>query len=331
MSTNSQHNLNLETSLNAKIERHFDWLDTDPDVLQQLLDDKRSANTRLAYHKDVTDFFRVMTGGEPTTDAVLEFLHLERKQAVAVVLKYKAKLIQKGLKETTVNRRLAALKSLVAMGRQLGVCDYSLEEVKGEKVQNYRDTTGIEASTYKKLLNICDRNTLKGKRDYALLRLLWDNALRRSEVVGCDICDLEIDRGKLAIKGKGKGSNKELISLVPPTIEALQDYLQARGVTTPKAPLFIALDNARKGHRLSATSLYRMVDAYSKKAGLTKKFSPHRVRHSAITEALNKTNGNVRAVQRLSRHSNIATVQKYDDNRLDLQGDLSQLLAQSVE
>jgi integrase/recombinase XerC len=66
-------------------------------------------------------------------DNVLEFLHLEERQAV-VVLKYKAKLIDKGLKEATVNRRLAALKSLVEMGRKLGVCHYSLGDIKGEKV-----------------------------------------------------------------------------------------------------------------------------------------------------------------------------------------------------
>jgi integrase/recombinase XerC len=67
-------------------------------------------------------------------DNVLQFLHLEERQAVSVVLKYKAKLIDKGLKEATVNRRLAALKSLVEMGRKLGVCHYSLGDIKGEKV-----------------------------------------------------------------------------------------------------------------------------------------------------------------------------------------------------
>jgi integrase/recombinase XerC len=52
----------LEASLNAKIERHFDTLDTDPDVLKQLLADKRSENTRRAYEKDVNDFLKTMTG-----------------------------------------------------------------------------------------------------------------------------------------------------------------------------------------------------------------------------------------------------------------------------
>jgi integrase/recombinase XerC len=131
----------LEASLDAKISRHFN-LDTYPDVLKQLLADKRSENTRRAYERDVNDFLKTMTGKSACPDNVLEFLHLEERQAVSVVLKYKAKLIDKGLKEATVNRRLAAIKSLVEMGRKLGACHYTLGDIKGEKVAGYRDTTG---------------------------------------------------------------------------------------------------------------------------------------------------------------------------------------------
>jgi hypothetical protein len=69
----------LTTLFDATIGTSFDTSVT-PDVLQQLLADKRSANTRRAYEKDVTQFFRFMTGKEVTPDLVLEFLHLERTQ-----------------------------------------------------------------------------------------------------------------------------------------------------------------------------------------------------------------------------------------------------------
>jgi hypothetical protein len=62
---------------------------------------------------------------------VLEFLHLEQRHAVALVLKYKAHLIKRKLAEATVNRRLSAIKSMVEMGRRLGVCNYYLDDVKG--------------------------------------------------------------------------------------------------------------------------------------------------------------------------------------------------------
>jgi integrase/recombinase XerC len=112
-------------------------------VLKQLLADKRSENTRRAYERDVNDFLKTMTGKSACPDNVLEFLHLEERQAVSVVLKYKAKLIDKGLKEATVNRRLAAVKSLVEMGRKLGACHYTLGDIKGRKVAGYRIRRGL--------------------------------------------------------------------------------------------------------------------------------------------------------------------------------------------
>jgi integrase/recombinase XerC len=91
-----QHN--LQHSFDATINTSFD-ISVTPDVLQQLLEDKRSPNTRAAYEKDLRDFFKQTTGKLPTPDLVLEFLHLERGQAVSVVSKYKAALFERGLSE----------------------------------------------------------------------------------------------------------------------------------------------------------------------------------------------------------------------------------------
>jgi len=81
----SHHRLNL--SVSAKIGSSFD-LNLVPDVLSQLLADSRSENTRLAYEKDVVLFFKWATGNKPTPDIVLEFLHLEKSDAMTLVLKY---------------------------------------------------------------------------------------------------------------------------------------------------------------------------------------------------------------------------------------------------
>jgi len=102
------------------------------------------ASTRLrAYEKDLYDFFATMTGLSPHPALVREFLRPKRFAAVAVVLKYKAKLIDKGLKEATINRRLAAIKRGVNFARKVGECEWSLVNVEGEKVVPYRDTTGF--------------------------------------------------------------------------------------------------------------------------------------------------------------------------------------------
>ena len=303
-----------------------------PDVLAQLLSDRRSPQTRRAYALDLRDFFSFAAGvGEPTPEVVREFLSLDQFAALSLVLRYKAHLRhERGLKEATVNRRLSALKSLVRLGNQLGQCRFTLSEVKGDKVVRYRDTTGISFEVYRRMLAVPDRSTLKGKRDYAILRLLWDNALRRGEVERADIQDLDLDGRSLLILGKGKGQQKVGVTLSRPTVEALLDWLQARRCLDRNQPLFIALDRASYGHRLTGTAIYKLVDEVAVAAGVSKKLSPHRIRHSGITAALDATGGDVRKVQKLSRHADLNTLMIYDDNRSDVQGEISDLLADLV-
>ncbi len=194
----------------------------------------------------------------------------------------------------------------------------------------YRETTGISFEVYRRMLAVPDRSTLKGKRDYAILRLLWDNALRRGEVERAEIKDLDLDGRSLLILGKGKGQQKVGVTLSRPTVEALLDWLQARRCKDRNQPLFIALDRASYGHRLTGTAIYKLVDAVAAAAGVSKKLSPHRIRHSGITAALDATGGDVRKVQKLSRHADLNTLMIYDDNRSDVQGEISDLLADLV-
>ena len=301
------------------------------DILGNLLANKRSENTRRAYAKDLKDFFVTMAGVEPDRNLIAEFLQLSRFNATALVLKYKAVLIDRNLSEATINRRLAAIKSLVNYARQIGMCDYSLDDIAGEKVKAYRDTSGVSLEAYRQVLDIVDRNTLKGKRDYAILRLLWDNALRRGELVKANVSDFDPDRRSLTIYGKGRGTQAETISLSESTVAALQEWLCERGKAKRNEPLFIALDRASYGHRLTGTAIYKIVQAMAETAGLKKRLSPHRVRHSGITAALDATGGNVRMVQKLSRHARLDTLMVYDDNRQNHQAEVTGLLAALIE
>lgn len=301
------------------------------DVLRSLLDDKRSDNTRRAYSKDLKDFFRFLGSAEPSVELVNEFLALERLEAKALVLSYKSQLLrEKKLKEATINRRLAAIKALVNFAFEMGKCDYTLTDIRGEKVVPYRDTTGVSKELFRRMLAVPERQTLKGKRDYAILRLLWDNALRRSEVVGTNIQDLDADRRSLLILGKGQGTSKQAVTLSLSTVSSIVDWLQARRELDVKQPLFIALDRSSYGHRLTGEAIYKLVEAVARAAGISKKLSPHRIRHSVITAALDATGGDVRKVQKLSRHVNLNTLIIYDDNRVNVQGELSDLLADLV-
>jgi integrase/recombinase XerC len=297
------------------------------DILSMLLQDKRSENTRKAYRRDVETFFMATAGQQPDPELLNQFFSLTRGEALQVVLKYKADLIAAGLAEATVNRRLSAIKSLVSFARKIDRCSWDLSDVQGEKVQSYRDCSGVDELAIMAMLKTPDRSRLKGKRDYAILRILWENALRRGEVVKCNINDFDPEARTLAILGKGRGSQKELISISEKATEALQDWLQARGEAGPSDPLFIALDNVNSGHRLTGEAIAYITKRAGQAAGIKKSLSPHRVRHSSITAALNHTGGDVARVQKLSRHKKVETLMIYNDRRENHQGEVTAILS----
>jgi integrase/recombinase XerC len=272
------------------------------------------------YRRDIENFL---------SDLNLElgkFLSLDRHKAYALVSRYKGELIQNGLKSATINRRLAAIKSLVAYAYNCGHCDFMLESVKGEKLSAYRDTTGVDSETFKRVLSAIDRTSLKGIRDYALLILLWSNALRRSEVSKANIGDFDPTAKTLRIYGKGRGNNAETVSLGSGTVTAIESWLTARGEVNPDKSLFCSINPGYRDGRLSTQGIYDIVKSRCQDAGITKVMSPHRIRHSSITAALEATNGDVRRVQKLSRHSSLNTLLIYDDNRRNHQGEVTDLL-----
>ena len=321
------HDNTLESQIRTTPYAHTEF---SPSILTALLTDKRSLNTRRAYEKDLHYFFLAAYGQTPTEAVIAEFLQLTRFEAIALALQYKSDLIAKGLKEATINRRLSALKSLVNFATKLGKCSWNLDDVQTETVQSYRDTTGIKPDGIRQMLLSINRDSDKGKRDFAILRLLWDNALRRNEVVSTNIGDFDFEGRSLQILGKGRGSQKSLISLSMGTANAIQDWLSHYETKDPKQPLFTALDRGHRGHRLTGGAIYQIIDQLAKDVKISKQMSPHRIRHSAITAALEATNGNVRKVQKLSRHKKLDTLMLYDDNRANMQGEVSSLLGDLI-
>ncbi|WP_016948798.1 tyrosine-type recombinase/integrase [Anabaena sp. PCC 7108] len=299
------------------------------DLLAELLVGKRNKSTRHEYAKDLNKFFLSVCDQMPTPTLVGQFLQMHRYSAVTLVLRYKAELVDCGLKEATVNRRLAAIKALVNYAYKVGMCDWTLADIKSEKIQPYRDTTGITPEAFRKMLQVPNRETMKGKRDYALLRLLWANALRREEISHCNIEDLDLEVRTLSILGKGKGTQKENIDLHPKTCKALQDWLWERKELDIKQPLFISL-RPHYGHRLTGDGIRKIVVKIASVAGISKVVSPHKIRHSSVTAALDASSGDVRSVQKLSRHANLNTLMIYDDNRTKAQGKITALLEDLV-
>ncbi|CCI27805.1 tyrosine-type recombinase/integrase [Microcystis aeruginosa] len=308
--------INPKLSHLSPVSPFIDW----DRVLSDWLATKRSPHTQRVYRRDIENFL---------ADLNLElgkFLALDRHKAYALVSRYKGDLIQNNLKSATINRRLAAIKSLVAYAYNCGHCDFMLESVKGEKLCSYRDTTGIDPETFKRVLGGIDRGSLKGIRDYALLILLWSNALRRSEVSKSNIGDFDPVTKTLRIFGKGRGNQSEIISLGSGTVTAIESWLSARGEHQPDKALFVSVNPGYRDGRLSTQGIYDVVSDRCQDAGISKTMSPHRIRHSSITAALEATGGDVRRVQKLSRHSSLNTLLIYDDNRKNHQGEVTDIL-----
>jgi integrase/recombinase XerC len=103
-------------------------------------------------------------------------------------------------------------------------------------------------------------------------------------------------------------------------------WLTVRG--SEPGPLFVNFDRAGKGEGFSGRSIARLVLALGAAVGLAVR--PHGLRHAAITEALDLTSGDVRKVQRFSRHRDLRVLNLYDDNRADLGGEVARLVAATV-
>lgn len=270
-----------------------------------------------AYGTAVADFAHHV--GIELEAAVLQLLR-DRGQGHALALAYRASMISSGKAPNTINLRLAALRSLVNHARTLGLVDWSLE-VAGVRAQPYRDTRGPGRAGFKELLRAA-----KNARDKAILWLLYGLALRRGEVCSLDLEHVQGD----VLQVKGKGSRERIpITMPPPVRAAVGAWISERG--TEAGALFRNQDRARKGTgRLDPSSINDLVGRLSERAGLGH-VRPHGLRHAAVTEALEQTRGDVRAVQRFSRHADPRTLLRYDDNRSDMGGAVAALVAGAAD
>ncbi|MGI0482677.1 tyrosine-type recombinase/integrase [Geminocystis sp. CENA526] len=311
------------------------------DIIEALIASKHKASTRYTYVQNLKYFAHYLINGligkgkrilmlDVDIKRVLgEFLAMDKVTAICYLSQYQNELIEADYVPNTINIRLSAIRSLVKFAFKRGFCNWLVEDLLSLGTEVYRDTSGVSKDIFSDIISGILTDTISGKRDYAILRLLWDNALRRSEVSNLNIEDFDSKEGTLKIKGKGKFS-KEVIYLSPKTCEALTQWLGVRYNPLPNQPLFISLATNTNGHRLTGKSIYCIVRKYADPVLTDKILSPHRVRHSSITALLDASGGNVRLAQKLSRHKNLDVLTRYDDNRVSLQKEAVNILASLV-
>lgn len=293
------------------------------DQTRQLVEDflaGRKATTLRTYRQGLADFAQFL--GANVNDAAQRLLALSHGEANHLVLNYRADMVTRDLAANTVNARLAAIRSLVKLARTLGLIGWSLD-IANVKSKAYRDTTGPGHTGFRLLLTELQDGSPKSARDLAIIRLLFDRALRRGEVVRLDLEHVDLDKSRIAVHGKGS-TEREWLTLAEPTKAAIAAWIALRG--QEPGPLFTSLDRAKKGTgRITGESIRALLARLGERTG--QHVRPHGLRHAGITRALDLSGGDVRKVQKFSRHASPTTVLVYDDNREDVGGELTRLVA----
>jgi len=169
----------------------------------------------------------------------------------------------------------------------------------------------IEYSDLERLLKAPESDDLRGLRDKAILETFFSTGLRLSELCGLNR-HLNFERGEITVRGKG--NKLRIVFLSDDAKKAIKNYLEKRDkkADTEEA-LFISLTKAKEPKvigRIIPRTVQRLVDYYSRKAGIQERVTPHMIRHLYATDLL--INGaDLRSVQELLGHANVSTTQVY--------------------
>lgn len=247
-----------------------------------------SAHTLRGYRTDLRQFRRFLA-----TRHISQLAHVDAR----LLRQYLARLYEAGLSRASIARKLAAIRSCLAfLSRRGRLAKNPAREV-------------VPPRLPKRLVSFLpiDEATVllehpAAARDRAILEMLYATGARVAELCGLDLGDL--DRAGDTIRVRGKGAKERVIPVGDAALRALDAYLRARG--NADGPLF---ENVRGG-RLTVRSVHRVVKARSRAAGLTRRVTPHTLRHTFATHMLD-AGADLRLIQDLLGHSRLSTTQRY--------------------
>ena len=250
-----------------------------------------SQNTVASYCSDVEKFLSAY-GGRPE-DA-----------GPADIEDYMASRSQ--LSERSQARLVSSLKSFFDwMAKEGYITDNPCDRVDAPKLGVYLPSV-LSEEEVDRIIRCVDTSSWMGKRDRAVLEVLYGCGLRVSEASGLKISSLFLEQGFIRIIGKG---NKErLVPIGDMAIEALEAYFEDRPPPAAKCDDLVFLN--RFGKTISRVSLFKMVKKHTLAAGIMKDISPHTFRHSFATHLI-EHGADLRVVQEMLGHENIATTEIY--------------------
>ena len=217
------------------------------------------------------------------------------------------------LNRNTQNYYLIALRSFLKYLSKRGIKSLDANQIELAKTEE-RQITFLDSRELDELIRQPDLQTIQGRRDQAILNLLFSTGLRVSELSNLKKADINLEKSEFSVKGKG--GKIRVVFIDTEAKETLQKYLYNR--QDQSEFLFISYGHTNdqvkskklKVKSINPRSIQRMIKKYALQAGITKDVTPHTIRHSFATDLL-QSGADLRAVQSLLGHSSVTTTQIY--------------------
>jgi integrase/recombinase XerD len=287
----------MTTAIETEVSRYLDHLTVERGL---------SANTISAYRRDLARYTRFLASRDVTDPSQVDE-SLVRSFLASVSASTHGD-DERPYRATSVARTLSSVRSFHRSLLRDGVTDRDPATGVAQPKLPRSLPHPLSVAEVERLLDASDTSTAAGRRDVAILELLYGSGLRVSELTGLDVDDVDLEEGSVRVLGKG-GKERE-VPLGRYGREAVERYL----ITA--RPAFVtgrgrgALFLNQRGGRLSRQSCDRMVRAAARAAGIDRHVSLHTLRHSFATHLL-EGGADVRVVQELLGHASVATTQIY--------------------
>lgn len=276
------------------------------DFLEYLeVEQNRSQKTAENYHLYLTRL--VEFGNDPKVEDIDDELLRKWRLWLARYSDSQGKQLSK----ITQSYHLIALRSFLKFCAKRGIETLAPSSIELPRVKR-KQVGFLNDDELKRLFASIKPDNLIGLRDRAIVALLYSSGLRVSELTNLNRTHINLKRREFMVRGKGQKDRSVFIDEIAANL--VQAYLDTR--TDSLQPLFISykgkqtIDQSGDFKRLTPRSVQRMVNHYALLAGITKHVSPHTLRHSFATDLL-MNGADIRSVQTLLGHSNIATTQIY--------------------
>ncbi|MDO8616832.1 MAG: site-specific tyrosine recombinase XerD [Dehalococcoidia bacterium] len=262
-----------------------------------------AANTVAAYGNDL----RQLADFIGTRSATQGWHSLDRAAIQDFILDLK----ERGYTETSVARKVAAVRSLYAFLSAEGMVPTNPTEGLTSPRVGKSLPKAISPNEVDELLEQpARRATPEAKRDRAMLELLYATGMRVTELVSLDMSNLNLDPRSPYVRCLGKGAKERTIPFHDQALEALTDYLEEGRPLMVRNKNEVALFVNRRGERLTRQGFWLILKGYARAANLSSDITPHTLRHSFATHML-RGGMPLRNVQEMLGHANISTTQVY--------------------